>query len=55
MKIEVVWIAFDGHYVSGVLENVVDIRVYDGIVSFLDNENIMLGISTNKLVRFERV
>lgn len=55
MKIEIVWIAFDGHYATTTLENITDIQVLNGVTLFFSDDNLSMGVSVSKLVYFKRI
>lgn len=54
MKTEIVWVAYDGHYATTILENVTDIQSLNGVVLFSDSHQIIFGIAISKLVYFKQ-
>lgn len=55
MKTEVVWVAYDGHYVTTILEEMTDIQIQDGVTLFFNGDRLLMGVSNNKLVYFQTI
>lgn len=54
MDVEVVWVAYDGHYATTELANVTDVQVLDGVTIFFESNIMLMAVSTIKLVYFKK-
>ena len=53
MKTEVVWIAYDGHYATTILEHMTDVQGLDGTILFFNGDKLLMGVAVSKLVYFK--